>query len=96
MESNLERKIEFENEEEKIKKIIADLYDRNMVVFQNAIVEKAEELRSKYPDYEDYLFYHILAGSTPEHKLDKMDFEGEDSIESFLKVQIQTLPPKNK
>lgn len=42
-------------------------------------------LMSKYPDYQRYKLFHILNGSTPPEYVDKFDFPGEDSIETFIR-----------
>ncbi|MDP3799890.1 MAG: hypothetical protein Q8Q90_00505 [bacterium] len=97
MENNLENK--FESEEEKTSRAVKmrdELYERNYVVLQDAIVDYAEDIQAKHSDYLEYIFYHMLIGSTPKYKLSKLDFEGEDSVMNFLEKQIQELPPKNK
>ncbi len=48
------------------------------------IVEFAQVLRGKYEDFQDYLLYHVLIGSTPFHELPKVDFPGDDSVEKFI------------
>lgn len=44
----------------------------------------ALHLISKYNDCLDYEAYHILVGSTPMKECLKFDFEGEDSVVSFI------------
>ena len=51
---------------------------------QDIIVEKSNQLKSKYPDYLDYEAYHVLISSTPHIQVKHLDFPGEDSIESFF------------
>jgi len=50
------------------------------------LVEFVNKLKAKYKDYQDYVFYHMLIGSSvsDNHKLSKVDFPGDDSIEKFI------------
>ena len=46
-------------------------------------------LKEKYPDYQDYWMFHVLAGSGSEaftKKPTKFDFPGEDSIVLFIET----------
>lgn len=55
----------------------------------------SEKLRNKYPDFDDYEAYHVLAesGVNAEASNSKIDFDGDEySIEKFiegLEVEIQ-------
>jgi hypothetical protein len=42
------------------------------------------KLMGQYPDARDYVFFHLLVGSTPPLGLSKIDFSGDYSIESFI------------
>ncbi len=84
-----------ERETDRLEEIRSELYERNNFGFHEAMVDKAEELQSKYPDYRDYRLYHLLISSTV-GECPKYDFPGEDSVALFLETQQQTLPPKNK
>ncbi|MDI6777662.1 MAG: hypothetical protein QMD77_00565 [Patescibacteria group bacterium] len=57
-----------------------------------------ERLRDKYKEgIKNYLLYHILIGNSgePRKKAFMFDFEGEDSIEKFIrKCHIELLPPR--
>lgn len=44
----------------------------------------AISLDKKYPDARKYCLFHVISGSTMV-ETSKFDFEGEDSIEKFLK-----------
>ncbi|MBA3732969.1 hypothetical protein H0W91_01180 [Patescibacteria group bacterium] len=60
------------------------------ILYNNEVYRKAEELRSKYPDYDDYIAYRILISGgekVPETSINfpKTDFAGEDSVELFFK-----------
>ena len=47
---------------------------------------KVTALREKYPDYKNYVLYHLLTGSTPHDPMPTLfDFPGDDSIETFLR-----------
>ena len=78
----------FESEKEtkliRLKEIVDRLYGIEDYSGLNMIVRKSEDIRSKYPDYQDYRLYHLAAGSTPKSECPKFDFPGEDSIELFL------------
>lgn len=52
----------------------------------NRIAEFAHELREKYSadDLHDFEAYCVLAGSTPLHKPEHFDLEGEDSVVAFI------------
>jgi hypothetical protein len=60
--------------------------DEKMIEYHTKIVEKAIELRQKYPNCTQYRMYHILGGSTPMPDAPCLhyDFEDEDSVELFL------------
>lgn len=51
-----------------------------------------KKLEEKYPDFAKYRAYHWLVGSTPPESCDKEDFEGEDSVEAFLKPFLEENP----
>ncbi len=42
-------------------------------------------LKDKYPNCLDYRLYHLIIGSTPWKECLSYDFEGEDSVEKFLR-----------
>jgi hypothetical protein len=54
--------------------------------FYNKIVQKAQDLKTKYPEekYEDYEMWHVLIGSTPTGSFSKFDFP-EREIEEFIR-----------
>jgi hypothetical protein len=85
---NMEKESSFDKEaiKEELGFILARI-NRKLVELggeTNAITEKAQELRDKYPDYAEYELYHLLVGSTPKESLEKFDFPGSDSIERFI------------
>lgn len=43
-----------------------------------------KRLKEEYGDFEDYLLYHLLAGSSLRGACEKYDFPGEDSVEKFI------------
>lgn len=80
----------FENQQNKYAELKAVFYELlarpDADELYSRMAEFAKKLRAKYEDYEDYGLYHILGGSTPEDlTLPKWDFEGDDSIEFFLR-----------
>lgn len=75
---------------EKIKKERAFLYEsfsiEKLMEFQNKLVEYIKDIRIKYPNYDKYVVYHVLIGSTlPDGvTIIEDDFPGDDSVEKFL------------
>ena len=64
------------------------LHDLVLRAFGNPQLDKevtkfANGLRSKYPDCENYLLFHVLIASTPP-PCKNFDFPGDDSVEQFL------------
>jgi hypothetical protein len=53
-----------------------------------------EDLKRKYPDYNDYVLWHILAGGSDTGQ-PKVDFAGEDSILKKLDDKLKEYE-KNK
>jgi len=52
------------------------------------IAQFSSQLMKKYPDYDEYLAWHALSGSTPASKLEKFDFPYEDSVERFIREEL--------
>lgn len=54
--------------------------------FHEEITKFANKLKGTYSDTPEYLFFHILVGSTPPSgvELTKTDFPNEDSIETYI------------
>lgn len=76
---------------EEIKKKRAILYKsfsrEELNKFQEELVKYIKEnIRIKYPNYANYVVYHILVGSTvlDDVELIEEDFPGDDSVEKFL------------
>ena len=61
-----------------------EAYKKDALGTHEKIIEFAEKIKNKYPDYQDYMLYHLLIGSIPKSKLPKFDFPGEDSVEKFI------------
>lgn len=59
-----------------------------ILTLNEAIIEQANQLQQKYPDFVEYLYYHVLIGSTPPGALAKIDFPNGDSVESFIRGSI--------
>jgi hypothetical protein len=55
--------------------------------FQNKLVKYIKDIRLKYPNFDNYVLYHILIGSTvpDDITLIEDDFPWDDSVENFLK-----------
>jgi len=61
------------------------------------IFEFSKYLEEKYPDCKKYRLFHVLIGSSIPKECDKSDFEGDDSILSFLDSLIEEyLQPSSK
>lgn len=58
----------------------------------NEILQFAQRIEEKYSDCRKYRLFHILIGSTVPSNCDKTDFEGEDSVNSFLDSLIEKYP----
>lgn len=88
MKNNFENAPENISKEEIIRKKLLELVNaEDFDVFakaQDKIVGFTEKLKEKYPDYQDYSFYHLMIGSTPKGECSKKDFPGEDSIEKLI------------
>lgn len=87
---------EFENKAElalQLKKIVSSLYEQDDLNnnFENhkKITEFITKLQKTYPNYQDYLLYHLISFSTPSKISTQFDFPGEDSIEKYLKSQAK-------
>ncbi len=52
--------------------------------FMGDAMEFGLTLMQKHQDVRDYSLFHVLNGSTPPPGTPKIDFEGEDSILSFM------------
>lgn len=74
-----------------LKKIISSLIEKDLPEndFKNfkELSEFAKKLKIKYKDAGEYYLYHLMIGSSlnKERMPTKFDFQGEDSIEFFLK-----------
>ena len=65
------------------------LFQKDILGFHNKIVDKAEELKSKYPDYESCRMYHVLVGSTPVMSdMNYFDFPVGDSVVEFINSEF--------
>jgi hypothetical protein len=61
------------------------------------IFEFSKYLEGKYPECKKYRLFHVLIGSSIPKECDKSDFEGNDSILSFLDSLIEEyLKPSSK
>ncbi|MBI4118825.1 MAG: hypothetical protein HY452_01010 [Parcubacteria group bacterium] len=62
----------------------------DLLSLHDRVLDKAKELRDKYPDYEDYELYHLFIGSTTRDR-SKFDFPGEDSVRKFVDAEFEKL-----
>jgi|SRR3989344_2214404 len=71
------------------------LFDSHFVEVNKKIVEFTKEIRERFPDYDEYLAYHVPIWSTPffEHS-PKLDFPEPLSVKSFLEKLKQELVPE--
>jgi hypothetical protein len=73
-----------------------DLYFLELNSFSGALVDFINHLRKKYPDYQKYRLYHLIASSTLFEECPYFDFPDDDSIEKFLHDKYQELPRHRK
>lgn len=79
-----------ENSEQPQEKVnLEELKEKRSVFYDDLekyakLCEFADQLKKKYPDYQDYQLYHFLICSTFDHEPSKVDFPGEDSVEKFI------------
>lgn len=77
-----------ESREEYIRSLYGEAKNRlGLVKLAESIYVFAHKLQSLHSDYYKHRLYHVLIGSTaPEgENMNENDFEGDDSIEKFLK-----------
>lgn len=53
--------------------------------FQSKLIKYIDNIRLKYPNFDNYVLYHILIGSTVPNDITMEDFPWDDSVEKFLK-----------
>jgi hypothetical protein len=58
--------------------------------------EFAQKLRKRYPHFEKYRLYHLLAGSSAFKNCIEFDFPDEDSIEKFIIKESQKSDEEKK
>ncbi|MCL5017268.1 MAG: hypothetical protein M1155_01215 [Patescibacteria group bacterium] len=72
-----------------LKKIVNSLIDTDDDTFKNynELIDFAKKLKIKYKDAGQHYLYHLIIGSSlnKEDLPKKFDFEGEDSVEKFLR-----------
>jgi hypothetical protein len=72
-----------------LKKIVSSVMKdspKNNYKNYNKLVDFAVDLEKKYEDARQYYLFHVLIGSSV-ISTDKFDFEGDNSIEKFLRSQ---------
>ncbi len=52
---------------------------------------RGKELIERHPDAHWYIYFQELISSSPPERCDKWDFDGEDSVESWLDQKIKEL-----
>ena len=73
-----------------LKQIIDDLYETDdydlILEISNRISRRSKMLEEKLPDFKLYRLWHVLGGSTtiPDKPM-KFDFEGADSLETYIR-----------
>ena len=76
---------------QKIVKLRDAFYSEDdMTASYNQMIEKAQSLKTKYPDYEDYAAYHALIGSTAPEAT-QLDFPNNDSIKKWLEEKTNVV-----
>lgn len=68
-----------------LKKLYNEAMEKDHPVNFKKIHEFGRELDKKYKNARDYRLYHLLICSSPYKKCAYYDFEGEDSVEKFIK-----------
>ncbi len=87
----MERELKTEKTREAILEEAAELRKflyKNIPDFHERLIARIEYLRSRHPDYDDYLMYHLVIGSS-EARPDKLDFPGEDSLYEWMKREAR-------
>ena len=81
---------------EKIKEMREAFYkaasNTKLFEFQDKLVEYANYIKTKYPNWNNYIVFHILIGSTPPDdnpNLTKYDFPEDDSVEKFIRSFVK-------
>lgn len=66
----------------------------DLLRWHSAMCDRVQELQKRHPDYQSYRLYHLLIGSTPqnEQSVPLFDFEGDDSIEKFVREYPKNQP----
>ncbi len=54
-----------------------------------------DDIKGRYPDFESYLSYHVLVGSSPLDAIEKLDFPEPYSARTFLEKLIKELSEKD-
>ena len=54
-------------------------------IANDRINQKAQYLRAKYPDYENYVMYHILTSSGMDRDCPNFDFPENDNVADFIR-----------
>lgn len=88
MENEHGKEVEKQGLLEEARSLRHDIYtdEAHAIQVLDRVVQKAKELREKYPNYTQYQIYHLLIGSTPPEGTDIYeDFPGDDSVVEFLK-----------
>lgn len=68
-----------------LKKLYDEALEKDRTVNFKKIHEFGRELDKKYKNARDYRLYHLLIGGSVCKEYPYYDFEGEDSIEKFIK-----------
>lgn len=64
-----------------VRRLVADIYDKNLTVGHEAICSLAKEYQKKYAEWFSAChLYHVMIGSTPFEIADHADFPGADSV----------------
>jgi len=76
---------EWESYQQELKNLANTLRSHFGEVYEE-IVEFAHELKEKFPDYQEYIGFHVIAGSTALFEdSPKLDFPEPYSVKSFYK-----------
>ena len=77
-----------------LKDILIGLYETpNFNEVFDEFHEFLNRLKEKYPDHNKYKLWHIFGSTVPE-EADLIDFEGEDSVEKYIRNLAIKYPKK--
>lgn len=65
--------------------MLCSLYRRDQFAIHERILAFHDRLKERYPDVRACRLFHLISGSTVWMPIRRFDFQGEDSIEAFIR-----------